>query len=63
MDWLGKLEKRGINVPVRLGVMGIVGIISLIKYAIHCGVGNSLQVIKNKYKSIHKMALKYHKEE
>ena len=63
MDWLGKLEKRGIKVPIRLGVMGIVGIISLIKYAIHCGVLNSLQVIKNKYKSIHKMALKYHNEE
>ncbi len=63
MDWLKKLEKAGINPPIRLGVMGIVGIVSLIKYALYCGVGNSLQIVKNKYKSIHKMANKYYNED
>ena len=57
MSWLEKLKEAGIDAPIRLGVMGIVGIVSLIKYALYCGIGNSLQVIRNKYKSITKMAV------
>ena len=63
MDWLSKLENNKIKASIYLGVVGIVGIVSLIKYAIYCGVGNSLQVIKDKAKNMIQLATKYQNEE
>lgn len=63
ISWLQKLKTAKINIPIKLGVVGIVGIVALIKYAIYCGVGNSLQVIKDKYKNILQIASKYHNED
>lgn len=63
VEWLKKLRACNIKMPIYLGVVGIVGVISLIKYAIYCGVGNSLQVIKDKYKNMMQLAKKYHNED
>ena len=63
MEWLKQLHQYKIKIPIRLGVVGIVGIVSLIKYALYCGVGNSLQMIKDKYKNMLQLATKYHNEE
>jgi len=43
--WLGKLRAMGVDLPVRLGLAGPAGIATLTRYAIHCGVGNSIKAL------------------
>ena len=63
IDWLNKLKQAEINMPIRLGSVGIVNVISLLKYAVQCGVGNSLKLLKSKYKDVMHLAAKYKTEE
>jgi methylenetetrahydrofolate reductase (NADPH) len=44
--WLRRLRARGIDVPVRVGLAGPAGLLTLARYAVRCGVGNSLHVLK-----------------
>ncbi len=46
--WLGRLHAQGIGVPVRIGLAGPAGLVTLLRYAIRCGVGNSLKVLSEK---------------
>jgi len=43
--WIRRLRAKGINVPVRIGLAGPAGIVTLVRYAVRCGVGNSLHVL------------------
>jgi methylenetetrahydrofolate reductase (NADH) len=43
--WLGRVRAAGIDVPVRLGLAGPAGIVTLMRYALRCGVGTSLRVL------------------
>jgi methylenetetrahydrofolate reductase (NADPH) len=45
VEWLQRLRARGIDIPVRVGLAGPAGILTLTRYAIHCGIGNSLHVL------------------
>jgi methylenetetrahydrofolate reductase (NADPH) len=45
LDWLAELRRRGIDVPVRLGVPGPAGIKTLLRFAKRCGVGASASVM------------------
>jgi methylenetetrahydrofolate reductase (NADPH) len=44
--WVAEMRKRGIDVPVRLGVAGPAGIKRLLGFAKRCGVGASASVMK-----------------
>jgi methylenetetrahydrofolate reductase (NADPH) len=46
LAWLSELRKRGIDVPVRLGVPGPAGIKRLLGFAARCGVGASTAVLR-----------------
>jgi methylenetetrahydrofolate reductase (NADPH) len=46
VEWVGEMRKRGIDVPVRLGVPGPAGIKRLLGFAARCGVGASASVMK-----------------
>ena len=46
VEWVGEMRKRGIDVPVRLGVPGPAGIKRLLGFAKRCGVGASANVMK-----------------
>jgi len=46
VEWVGEMRKRGIDVPVRLGVPGPAGIKRLLGFAARCGVGASANVMK-----------------
>lgn len=46
VKWVGEMRKRGIDVPVRLGVPGPAGIKRLLGFAKRCGVGASANVMK-----------------
>ena len=45
VDWLQRLRLRGIDVPVRVGLAGPAGLMTLARYAMRCGIGNSLHVL------------------
>ncbi len=45
VTWLRNVRARGIDVPVRVGLAGPAGLITLARYAVRCGIGNSLHVL------------------
>jgi methylenetetrahydrofolate reductase (NADPH) len=46
LAWQSRIRAAGIDAPVRIGVAGPAGIATLTKYALRCGVGNSLRALK-----------------
>ncbi len=53
--WQQQLQDSGINLPVKIGVAGVATIKTLLKYAIECGIGNSMQVISKRAKDLTKI--------
>src|SRR5271166_1822809 len=45
VEWLRRIRNRGIEIPVRVGLAGPAGLITLARYAVRCGIGNSLHVL------------------
>ncbi len=45
VNWLRRLRARRIDVPVRVGLAGPAALITLARYAVRCGIGNSLHVL------------------
>jgi methylenetetrahydrofolate reductase (NADPH) len=45
VKWLRSIRARSIDVPVRVGLAGPAGLLTLARYAVRCGVGNSLHVL------------------
>ena len=43
--WVRRQRARGIDVPVRIGLAGPAGIVTLLRYAVRCGIGNSVHVL------------------
>jgi methylenetetrahydrofolate reductase (NADPH) len=43
--WLRSVRAAGIDVPVRIGLAGPAGLVTLLRYAVKCGIGNSLHVL------------------
>jgi methylenetetrahydrofolate reductase (NADPH) len=48
VGWLHRIRSHGIDVPVRVGLAGPAGLIALTRYAIRCGIGNSMKVLTEK---------------
>src|SRR5580658_4641253 len=48
VDWLRGIRAAGIDVPVRVGYAGPAGLLALTRYAIRCGVGNSVRALTEK---------------
>jgi methylenetetrahydrofolate reductase (NADPH) len=44
--WVRAVRARGIDVPIRVGLAGPASLLTLMRYAVRCGVGNSLHVLK-----------------
>ena len=45
VTWIRRLRTRGVQFPVRIGLAGPAGILTLARYALRCGVGNSMHVL------------------
>ena len=43
--WLRSLRDQGIDIPIRVGFAGPASVTTLTRYAIRCGVGNSLRAL------------------
>jgi len=48
VEWLRRVRARGVDVPIRIGLAGPAGLITLARYAVRCGIGNSLRVLTEK---------------
>jgi methylenetetrahydrofolate reductase (NADPH) len=44
--WVRGVRARGIDVPIRVGLAGPATFLTLMRYAVRCGVGESLHVLK-----------------
>ena len=54
-DWAERLAAMGIRMPIHVGVAGPAKLQTLIKYAIACGVGPSLNVLQKRAKDLTKL--------
>ena len=45
VDWLRRIRATGIDNPVRVGLAGPASVARLVRYAVRCGIGNSLHVL------------------
>lgn len=45
IEWIQTVRARGIDVPIRVGLAGPAGLLTLMRYAVRCGIGNSLRVL------------------
>jgi methylenetetrahydrofolate reductase (NADPH) len=52
LAWLKSLSRLGVDVPIRIGVAGPATATTLLRYAVRCGVGDSLRAIKTRTKTI-----------
>ena len=59
IEWLEVLESEQINLPISLGLAGPTKLQTLIKYAIMCGVGPSISVLKKRAKDLTKLLLPF----
>ena len=59
IKWLEILESEKIDLPISLGLAGPTKLQTLIKYAIMCGVGPSISVLKKRAKDLTKLLLPF----
>ncbi len=59
IKWLELLESEKIDLPISLGLAGPTKLQTLIKYAIMCGVGPSISVLKKRAKDLTKLLLPF----
>jgi methylenetetrahydrofolate reductase (NADH) len=55
VNWLVRIRRCGIDAPLRIGVAGPASTASLMKFAMHCGIGNSLRALRTRGSAIGKL--------
>jgi methylenetetrahydrofolate reductase (NADPH) len=45
VEWLQRIRAQGIDSPVRIGLAGPASVRTLVRYAMRCGIGNSMHVL------------------
>jgi methylenetetrahydrofolate reductase (NADH) len=48
LDWIGELGSRGIKLPVNVGLAGPATPATLMKFALRCGIGNSMRSLRGR---------------
>ena len=51
-DWIRRCRTAGIDVPVRVGLAGPASIATLAKFAVRCGIGDSLKALAGGHSSL-----------
>ena len=59
INWLEILESEKIDMPISLGLAGPTKLQTIIKYAIMCGVGPSISVLKKRARDLTKLLLPF----
>ena len=47
LGWIGELDARGVSLPVIVGLAGPATPATLTKFALRCGIGNSMRALRN----------------
>lgn len=47
LNWLGELRRASIDLPVTVGLAGPASPAALMKFALRCGIGNSIRAVRN----------------
>jgi methylenetetrahydrofolate reductase (NADPH) len=45
IKWVRGVRARRIDLPIRVGLAGPAGLLTLTRYAVRCGIGNSLRIL------------------
>ncbi|MEP9398854.1 methylenetetrahydrofolate reductase [Mesorhizobium sp. KR2-14] len=59
ISWAERIRDAGVTLPIHVGIAGPAKLQTLIKYALSCGVGPSLQVLQKRARDITKLLLPY----
>ncbi|MEL6584374.1 MAG: methylenetetrahydrofolate reductase [Pseudomonadota bacterium] len=59
IDWVERLSAAGVTMPVHIGVAGPAKLQTLIKFAMACGVGPSIRVLKRRAMDLSKLVLPF----
>lgn len=59
INWADSLKEAGITLPVHIGIAGPAKLQTMIKFAMACGVGPSLRVLKKRAKDVSKLLLPF----
>lgn len=59
LEWARRLKAGGVDLPIHVGVAGPAKLQTLIRYAIACGVGPSLSVLKKHATDLARLALPF----
>lgn len=62
VNWAQRIKSLGIDLPIHIGVAGPAKITTLLKYAAICGVGNSLEFLRKRGRSLATMSTSYSPE-
>ena len=63
IHWLDRLRDLGVTLPVHVGVAGPAKLQTLIRFAVACGVGQSLQVLRKRARDIRKLLTPFEPDE
>lgn len=59
IEWANALQAAGIGLPVHLGIAGPAKLQTLIRFAVACGVGASIRVLKRRAMDVSKLLMPY----
>ena len=59
IGWAERIRDAGVTLPIHVGIAGPAKLQTLIKFALSCGVGPSLQVLQKRARDITKLLLPY----
>lgn len=63
IEWVGKLQAAGLDMPIRIGIAGPAKLQTMLKFAIMCGVGPSLRVLQRRARDVTKLLKPYEPNE
>lgn len=63
ITWAERLRKIGVTLPIHAGVAGPTKLQSLIRYALSCGVGPSIAILRKRALDLSKLLLPYEPDE
>ncbi|MDF1621347.1 methylenetetrahydrofolate reductase [Pseudothioclava nitratireducens] len=63
IEWVNRLTAEGIDIPIHIGIAGPAKLQTLLKFAIACGVGPSLNVLQKRARDVTKLLLPFTPDE
>jgi len=63
IKWTARIKAAGVDLPVHVGLAGPAKLQTLIKFAVACGVGPSIAVLKKRAKDLSKLVMPYTPDE